>query len=108
MPRFASDISELPALFLRCRDEGHSWFDPSRKITKNKRVGNHIERRSTCVSCGTKKMQVFTPGGKVVTFPRYDYPDGYLVKRPKGAKRVTRAEVRRLTLRAVSTARRSA
>lgn len=78
-------------------------------MTKNKRVGNHIERRSTCVSCGTKKMQVFTPGGKTVTFPKYEYPDGYLVKRRKGEKHVTRTDVRKLTLRAVSAAiRRSA
>lgn len=100
MPLRANDVSELSASFLRCRDEGHSWFDPRRKTTKHERVGNHIERRSTCASCGTRKAQLFTPGGKVVTYPKYDYPDGYLLV--KGSTQVTRTEVRKITLRAVA------
>jgi hypothetical protein len=53
-------------------------------------------------------MQLFTPGGKVVTYPKYEYPDKYLIKRGKGEKRVTRTEVRKITLRAVSAAVRRA
>ena len=110
MPRYANDISELSPQALRCRDEGHAWYDPRKKTTKQKRVGNHVERRSVCSCCTMKKTQLFTPGGKVVTAPSYDPPDFYYIRTPKGqkAQRITRADIRKITMRAVTAAVRRA
>lgn len=97
MPTRVNDLSELPRNFLRCREERHSWYDPRRRTTKYEAVGNHVERRQLCASCGTQKIQLFTPGGRVVTHPKYVYPDGYLLV--QGARRPTGIDVRKLAFR---------
>lgn len=104
-PTRVDDISDLPVNFLRCRDIGHTWWDPRKRTEEVTPHGRYVERANQCASCGSSKIQLFTPGGKPVTGARYSYVDGYLLT--KGKQQAIRYDARRIALRAAMNGRRS-
>lgn len=95
----ADDVSQLPDNFIACRDRGHAWYDP-RDGDRDMHVekdGRYYDRRLHCPRCGTYRRDLLNIQGMQMVSPKYEYPDGYLLRR--GA-RTTRREVRSIALRA--------
>lgn len=66
---------QLPTEFLRCRDLGHN-FQPYTV----RRYRNAYEERLRCPRCKTKKIRTIGSRGLFLGSPRYEYPEGYLIK----------------------------
>lgn len=85
-----TSVDEYPEEFLRCRGtKQHTWdFKTDWNLTSGPR-GRLIEftRTRVCLSCGSKTHVVFgvEPDGTFVwKYRRYEYADGYVIRRGSG------------------------
>lgn len=62
----------LPERFLYCREMGHNW----RPYSAGAHEDGGFERVLRCTRCRTRRVQVITPRG-IVLSNRYEYADGY-------------------------------
>lgn len=65
-----------------CHADGHEW----RHLKGGTRVGDTMERISTCGDCGTRRRSYYPFSGAAPS-RRYDYPKGYLSHGEEGLDR---------------------
>jgi hypothetical protein len=83
-------VTDTQRGFAQCRADGHEW----RHIPNVTRVGDTIERVSTCADCGTRRRSYYPLSGATPS-RRYDYPDGYA---SRGEHALSRVQWRRIMI----------
>lgn len=79
----ASEVTELAKemkqAYLECRELGHLWRPWMAQEIRDERLGRHWERTLRCGRCRSKRNQILTSNGSVVS-NSYSYADGYVNK----------------------------
>jgi hypothetical protein len=75
-------VTDLQRGFAMCHADGHEW----RHLKGGTRVGDTMERISTCGDCGTRRRSYYPFSGAAPS-RRYDYPKGYLSHGEEGLDR---------------------
>jgi hypothetical protein len=81
-------VDTVDPKFVQCRVGvlGHAWTHQKPRLEPDGRV---IALPSRCSNCGTRRTKRMTTGGIQVGSPRYEHPEGYLVKSSGTGRKAT-------------------
>lgn len=77
--------------FIECRDLQHAWRYFNVIHRKEEKLYDEVLR---CLRCDTLKHRFISYDGEYVKSPRYEYPEGYVVKGQGRASADDRAKIR--------------
>lgn len=72
-------IADMPIEFVECRDMNHSWRRFSARWMASE---HHYESILRCARCQAEKVRFLSSTGRILSAPKYEYREGYLL--PKG------------------------